>query len=192
MTSPSPASCGPFADTAVAAFPSSLRALAQDTARNLATSVDDGYRSQSYRMNVLGENVHIPYRLHFLSDAIPRQYLNQRSLLARCLMSRSTNGYCRQIALRSILALKEAWVIPFIALPIGEYVVEIVQDIQSSLPLLDRDIYANFVRENRPAMQLLRSRAASYWDCYHRRAYPDKRAYPGMAVLNQLEQWAGG
>jgi len=70
--------------------------------------------------------------------------------------------------------------------------VEIVQDIQSSLPLLDRDIYANFVRENRPAMQLLRSRAASYWDCYHRRAYPDKRAYPGMAVLNQLEQWAGG
>jgi len=142
-------------------------------------------------MNVLGEDVHVPYRLHFLSGVDSIQYLGQKSPLVRCLMSRSTDGHRRQIALRSILALKEAWIIPFVVFLVGEYVIEIVQDVHASLQTLDRGAYVNFVRENRSTMRLLRSRATSYWDCYHRRAYPDKRDYPGMVVLDQLEQWAG-
>lgn len=190
MASQSPTSRRPSVHAAVAAFPRSLCALARETAQDLAAKVDDGYRSQSYRMDVLGEDVHIPYRLHFLTDADSIQYLNQRSPLARCLLSRSTNGHRRQIALRSILGLKETWIIPFVVFPVGEYVVEIIQDIQASLLALDRSAFANFIRENRSTMRVLRSRATSYWDCYHRLAYPDKRSYPGMVVLNQLEQWA--
>jgi hypothetical protein len=87
--------------------------------------------------------------------------------------------------------MREAWVIPFIAFPVGEYVVEIVEDIRLSLPLLDRDAYTQFVRENRSTMRLLRARAVSYWDCYYRHAYPDRKDYPGIVVLNELEAWAG-
>ena len=44
--------------------------------------------------------------------------------------------------------------------------------------------------ENRPVMRVLRSNATSYRDCYYRRAYPDRRSYPGLAFLSRLELWA--
>jgi len=183
--------CRPFADAALAAFPSGVRELARKAAQALATLVDDSYRQGAYRVDVLGEDVNIPYRLHFIADIDGAQDGSQPSSFARCLISRSTDGHLRQRALRSILALQDPWIIPFIVFPVGEYVVEIVEDIQSALPTLHRDAYVNFVRENRATMTLLRARATSYWDSYYRRAYPDRRDYPGMAVLNELERWAG-
>src|ERR1700719_935676 len=101
----------PFADAAVAAFPRSLRASAREAARELAADVDDGYRQSSHRMEVLGGPVYLPYRLHFLADTVAVQNPEQRSPLARCLLSRSTDGRLRQKALRSILTLQETWIV---------------------------------------------------------------------------------
>src|SRR5204862_74491 len=109
--------------------------------------------------------------------------------MTRCLLTRSTDGYERQTALRSILTINEPWSIPYVVLLSGEYVVEIVSDIMDAMPALDRESYANFVRENRPLMKLLGAKATSYWDCYYRYAYPQRAAYPGVAFLHQLENW---
>lgn len=107
----------------------------------------------------------------------------------QCLRTRSTDGYERQAALRHILPLNEPWSIPFVVLLAGEYVVEIIYDILSSMPMLNSEAYIEFVRENRGMMRLLRSKANSYWDCYYR-TYPNRSAYPGLAFLHQLENWA--
>lgn len=78
---------------------------------------------------------------------------------------------------------------PFVVLLAGEYVVEIAADMVAHLPSLERGLYAAFVRENRDLMRLLRSRATSYWDCYHRHGYPDRKTYPGLVFLDHLESW---
>jgi hypothetical protein len=72
----------------------------------------------------------------------------------------------------------------------GEYVIEIIDDIVTSFPMLDQAAYVNFLRENRALMRHLRSKATSYWDCYYRTSYPDRGSYPGLAFLHQLELWA--
>lgn len=72
----------------------------------------------------------------------------------------------------------------------GEYVIEIVEHIANSIEILDRALYANFVRENRKLMQTLRQRAASYWDLYYRWSYPELSSYPAVAFLRELERWA--
>jgi hypothetical protein len=109
---------------------------------------------------------------------------------AQCLLTRSTDGQIRQIALQRILPTSDSWVIPFIVLLAGEYVIEIIEELQEALPQLYRPAYANFVLENRPTMRDLRSRANSYWDRYYRQTYPDRRSYPGLVVLNHFDQWA--
>jgi hypothetical protein len=185
----SPPSRRPFADAAIAAFPHSMRSMALQAVQDLVADVDDSYRQPSRRVTVSGEEVHVPYRFHFIATEVIR-YPAHRSPLARCLLSRSTDGHLRQSALRSILTYEEAWVIPFIVLLVGEYVVEIVEEIQSHLPTMNQSPYVHFVRENRDTMRLLRARAVSYWDRYYRQAYPDRKDYPGLAVLSQLEQWA--
>jgi len=152
--------------------------------------VDDSYRAPAHALVVLGQTVCLPYRIHFLADSDATRNLSARPALVRCMLSRSTDGHLRQAAVRTLLDHREPWIIPFVVYPVGEYVAEIIEDIRASLGRLDRSAYANFVRENRPTMRLLRDRAASYWDCYYRHTYPDRSDYPGMAVLNELERWA--
>jgi hypothetical protein len=181
----------PFVKFAVAAFPWSCRVSAEAAARTLAPLADDGYRRSSLRALVLGSPIQIPKRIHFLGRNEARLRPGTDPwLAARCLCTRSTDGYERQASLRRILSASEPWVIPFVVLLAGEYVVEIAQDIFDALSILDRNAYTSFVRENRPVIRLLRSKASSYWNCYYRDIYPDRRFYPGLAFLHQLEHWA--
>jgi hypothetical protein len=117
--------------------------------------------------------------------------------------------------LRKILTSEESWCIPYVLLLLGEYVIEIIQDIAAALPTLNKAAYVNFIRENRPLMALLRERATSYWNLEYRYiqwptyfigppadlcwqpthcrgiyAYKDRNDYPGLIALNELERWA--
>ncbi len=73
---------------------------------------------------------------------------------------------------------------------LGEYVVEIIDDIHGALDQLDRSVYTAFVLQNRPVMRTLRARATSYWGAYHRERYPQRHSYPALAALTRLEKWA--
>jgi hypothetical protein len=138
----------------------------------------------------MGRSVYIPKRLHFLDGRnITSEPINA-SPAATCLLTRSTDGYLRQKALRIVLELQDVWVIPFVVLLIGDYVVEIVDEILPALPKFNRDAYSEFVRENRSAMRVVRSKATSYWHAYYRHLYPNRKSYPGLEALHQLETWA--
>jgi hypothetical protein len=185
LTSPKP-----FHSAAVAAFPYECRAMAEMAARELAIFVDDEYRKPSTPMLVSGRTIYVPRRFHFLDAAKRAKVSDEASLAAQCLLTRSTDGYTRQRALNAVLNLRMPWIVPFVVPLIGEYVVEIIEDVQARLPSLDQGIYSNFVRENRDVMRTVRSRSANYWNIYYRNQFPDKADYPGFIVLRQLEEWA--
>jgi hypothetical protein len=185
-----PADATTFWKTAVAAFPHSSQMLAEGAARTLASFVDDSYRKSSVPAVVLGKAVQIPQRIHFLGlDEAKLQISNSSWAAIQCLCTRSTDGYMRQASLRQVLSISEPWAIPFVVLLAGEYVVEITEDMVASLPALSCDVYGNFVRENRPLMRRLRSKATSYWDRFYRKSCPDRSTYPGLVFLHQLELW---
>ena len=180
-----------FLKAAVAAFPPDRLVPATGAARLLLPFVDTNYRQQSVKVIVRGKTIHIPKRVHFIG--LSEAKLGEKLALlptVQCLRTRSTDGYERQAALRHILPLNEPWSIPFVVLLAGEYVVEIIDDILASMPMLNSEAYIEFVRENRGMMRLLRSKATSYWDCYYRTSHPNRSAYPGLAFLHQLEIWA--
>jgi len=181
-----------FANLAIGAFPPAAQDHATVAIEALSPFVSDGYRLGSTEPAWIGGvAVQIPARIHFneppLTAPIPDRTVQ---LAIDCLISRSTDGYLRHAALRHILCATQPWALPFILVPAGEYVVEIIADLVAALPDLDRSIYADFVRENRPLLRLLRSRANSYWNCYYRRDYWDKSRYPALVFLREIESWA--
>jgi hypothetical protein len=180
----------PFIEAARRAFPFGLLSLASEAALELSPVVDDSYRQRSEAIHVQGQLVAIPRRLHFVGLSAEHETINDLNLASRCLVTRATDGHLRQKALQSIVSYREAWVAPFVLMVLGEYVIEIVEDVREALPALDRAIYANLVRENRKTVQALRAKAISYWDAYHRQRYPQKRDYPGLQALYELEAWA--
>lgn len=180
-----------FLKAAVAAFPPDRGVSATGAARLLLPFVDPNYRQQPLKVIVRGKTVYIPKRIHVIG-LCEAKLEEEHALLpaAQCLRTRSTDGYERQAALRHMLPLNEPWSIPFVVLLAGEYVVEIIDDILASMPMLNPEAYTEFVRENRDMMRLLRSKATSYWDCYYRTSHPSRSAYPRLAFLHQLEIWA--
>ncbi|MER9017250.1 hypothetical protein [Mesorhizobium sp. M0898] len=176
----------PFSGAAKSAFPfSMLTTMAEE---ELTPFVDDTYRTTSRHLISDGAVIYIPYRLHFLPSV--REHHLGFSFPLHCLLTRSTDGFLRQKSAKVILSLNESWSIAFVVLLLGEYVVEIAEDIYAAVPDLDASAYASFVRQNRDVMRAMRSKATSYWNAYYRRAYPNRKSYPAIAVLNQLDAWA--
>lgn len=176
----------PFSEVAKLAFQfSTLASLAKD---ELTPFIDDTYQTPSRRLTSDGASIYIPERLHFLTSV--REHHLGFSSPSHCLLTRSTDGFLRQKSARVILSLNESWSIAFIVLLLGEYVVEIAEDIYAAVPDLDASAYASFVRQNRDVMRTMRTKATSYWDAYYRHAYPNRKSYPAIAVLNQLDAWA--
>lgn len=180
-----------FLDTALAAFPPSCQAAARPAANALMPFVDGAYRHRSLQAAVLGDTIQVPYRIHFVGLDLCNLRVDDRLLpVIHCLCTRSTDGHVRQSALRHLLCLDAAWVIPYIAILASEYVVEITKDMAAALPTLNKGAYVNFVRENPSLIELLRQRAYSYWNCYHRASWPNRDEYPGLVFIHQVERWA--
>jgi hypothetical protein len=179
-----------FMPVAAGAFPPDCEALASRAALELSVVVDSHYSTGFTTVIVHGHAVRIPDRLHFRGKR--DETFHPTSALEpfiQCLLTRSTDGYERHAALRTLLPLNTSWSIPFVVLLAGEYVVEIIDDIVSSLSLLDPVAYGALVRENAQLMALLEARATSYWDCYYRHSFADRHQYPGIKLLHQFQQW---
>jgi hypothetical protein len=109
--------------------------------------------------------------------------------MAHCLFTRSTNGHERQRALGTILTLNEPWSISFVVALIGEYVIEILDDIAAALPLLDRALVGQFLQENPAFHRLTQARVVSYWDVYYRFQYR-WQDYVGFKLVEALASMA--
>jgi cytidylate kinase len=110
--------------------------------------------------------------------------------------SHAQNRTINQAIAAAAVACAQGGYTAFVDGVVGPWFLDIFRDAANEaavtlvLPALDGPSLGVFVRENRPMMRVLRARATSYWDRYHRKRYPDRGTYPGLAVLRQLEVWA--
>jgi hypothetical protein len=175
-----------------AAFPASVRESV-----SAAVSVMPAAELEpvgSFTVRVDDADVVIPGRIYNAeppADLIDALGEPGRDVLS-CLYTRHHDGYVRQRHLRRIVRLPDSWVVPFVVQLVGEYVVEILVDIQEALTELDvegspqRLQYGRFVADNPAFIELTAQRVASYWDCYYRSAHPEQDDYPGFQLVWSL------
>jgi len=172
-----------------AAFPG---ALAADVRRVLTTVSPHRLGPTGPRSAIVaGQELTIPYRIY---DDPPEPTFDlspTQRLVLHCLFSRHHDGYLRQRHLEALLWSRQPWVLPYLFLPLGEYVVEIVLLLRAALSDVDMYDFGPFVAENPELFAVTRQRAASYWAEYNRRKYPKLRDYPAMVLLESMRR-AGG
>jgi hypothetical protein len=110
--------------------------------------------------------------------------------IAACLYTRHHDGQVRQRALTLAIEVEEAWAAPFILHLLGEYVLEIVTIAAQVTNGPPREGIMSFLRENPGFLDLIDSRATSYWNEYYRQQFPDKKDYPGLIAIAVLRQWS--
>ncbi len=182
------------------AFPSAVRASLSDALAQLPTSDYaplGSIASSNWRewpgITVRGEPVEIPARIYNPyppTDLAPKGSLP--ALAVDCLYTRHHDGFVRQKAVQRILAFEEPWTVPFVIQLLGEYVIEICEDIrryaETDLPQRPNMVreFRSFAADNPDFIVLTEQRATSYWECYYRGPHLFRDTYPGLLALKML------
>ena len=155
--------------------------------------------TERFAVNAQGQCVLIPVRLHFASERLPLSISDEAWLFARALQTRSNDGFERQRAVLDLLADLRPWAAPFIVALIGEYIVEILNDISAALTDENTQTLATFILQNEGFWNTTKRRVASYWNVYYRsngcsemrHAYR-RDEYIGFKITDRIEMAAFG
>jgi hypothetical protein len=80
----------------------------------------------------------------------------------------------------------------FVVQLVGEYVLSVVMDIRSGLVEVDipgtqtHGVYGRFGAADPEFLFRTRQRVASYWHCYYRNVWADRKYYPGTTVVDSV------
>jgi hypothetical protein len=181
----------------VSAFPAALGAEAAELVALLPPARIPVH--EAFTVVVGGEVLVIPGRMYadepepgVVAGLSPVQQLQ-----LACLYTRHNDGYVRQRHLRQLIGCTEPWVVPFVVQLLGEYVLEILNDLAQGLGDLGvpgselRRAFGRFVVENLEFFARTERRVVSYYSCYHRWHYTDFSSYPPSALLDALRTAAG-
>lgn len=171
-----------------AAFPPYLEKDVHETLGALQES-HLGY-SDCEAFRVSGNILSIPYRIYY--DEPGQSELSsltcEQQIILHALYTRHHNGYVRESHITTLIAHENdhVWTTPYLMLPVGEYVKEILEVIYDNHSSLNGNFIRTFFSENPWLYRTIQSRVASYWDCYYRRKYPEKQHYVGFQLLDYL------
>lgn len=128
-----------------------------------------------------GVPYNIPYRVY--GSFSLKQVQSSTCFESLALMSRYHSGYVRELAAERLLLLFPIESVPYIVQLLSEYVVEISQCIARNIPACYTWEMREFLKENPFYAKKVRSRIASYWDCYDRKVYPNLVQSPAFYLL---------
>jgi len=181
------------------AFPSEHHSAAMLAGQAAARALSSRQWTERFVVQSEGQNVLIPARLHFASERLRLIEGDEAWRFARALQTRSNDGFERQRAARDLLIDLQPWGAPFIVALIGEYIVEILDDVAAALtPEIARTL-GDFIVHNQSYWQTTKRRVASYWNVYYRASWsselrrPYRRdEYIGFKLIEELETAASG
>lgn len=139
--------------------------------------------SSLFQVKACGRTLAIPYRIYVDGEALESAGCDPTFVDA--VLTRRHNGFVRAEALARLMTAAPAWAPAYIVPLVGEYVVEIIEQIEAALTEREASTYGAFVEANPAFMTLTRQRVVSYWNCYWRGRWRQE-GYPGARVLARL------
>jgi hypothetical protein len=142
---------------------------------------------EAFRLSVRDDVIMIPSRI-YTPEPLVALLCTGKPTVRDCLLTRHHNGFVRARAVGRLLAAGKAWTIPFIIQLVGEYIVQILDQIDDAFDTIDARALGDFVRDNPAFLALTKQRVASYWDCYYRG--DPREDYVGFRLIRRLEALA--
>ncbi|WP_042347435.1 hypothetical protein [Bacillus massiliigorillae] len=170
------------------AFPPYLNEDVRDVLKIMPSYLTN---NEYFIVKMYGGKIRVPERIEceeLSSDVMTSLTVRQKKIVL-CIYSRHFDGYIREKNLSGMLKMQniEKWMLPYILRLAGEYVVEILEEINQHLDLINNRTLYSFIYENPHFYMKIKSRIASYWDCYYREKYPNKEEYAGFQILQSIQ-----
>ncbi|MGZ9675676.1 hypothetical protein [Flavobacterium sp. GNP001] len=161
---------------------------------------------QSYKVEngIYGEQTEVKLSTDELTFFIYRIYFNepnpelenkltetQKNIL-NCIYTRHYNGYIREKRLKNLLGFDQEWILPYKLQLLGEYVIEILFELDKHITDENVQQYKQLTLNNRKYWEQTKSRMTSYWSEYYR--YPNYKRiknYIGYKIMKRINKANG-
>ena len=166
------------------AFPASL----ERTVTPAIDSLGDEWSTSEGTLDpitVAGESIEIPSRIYDTDRVIELPLGSKRARVRACLQTRHSDGFIRQKQLARLLERPREWSLPFLVQLVGEYVVEIHEEIWSGIDAIPSKLTDEFAAANPRFVAKTKQRVISYWGEYHRKT----TALEDLASTKILSHW---
>jgi hypothetical protein len=137
-----------------------------------------------------GERLLIPTRIYFNEPySYEEKTLNElQKVILNCIYLRHHDGHVRQKRLNTLISMNYYFTVPYTFQLLGEYVVEIINDLDDFIDEANIHLFKRFISENPGYSTLTRNRMISYWNEYYRLGEKkDIRNYVGKRIFERLE-----
>ncbi len=167
------------------AFPAAYQAEAGQLLAHMQHPRSPSPSTEPDKLLLGGQTIRLIRRQYGLTIAHRPESLNPiQCAMFHCLHTRHHDGHVREQHFAALLAPDQpAFVAPFAAQLLGEYVLPIQEQVRTFFRH-NRAILASFLAENPAYWHKQQNRIRSYWHCYHCHQYPDWPSYP----INRLTQ----
>ena len=176
------------------AFPQPIRSIAVASGERFTCRFSSEQWTDRITLQVDGQSVCIPWRWNYSFFDFPLSKDDAAWRICRALQTRCPDGFERQRAARDLLANFQSWASPFIVMLIGEYIVEILEDIDAALTAQSEQMIAAFIDENTAFWETTKRRVTSYWNAYYRGRGSECRDtyvrtdYVGFKLVDRLDK----
>jgi hypothetical protein len=173
------------------AFPKKLSKEVEQVVEFLKinNSIND-ISSFTYEVNFKGEILTIPSRIYFDGnvDSSDESLTGVQKSILSCIGLRHFDGRVRERYLKKINVNSNGFEVPYVFQLLGEYVIEIIEVVDTIIVKDKVNDYLDFIIENPTYFMKTESRIRSYWSCYYRQQYWDIKNYPAYKIVNRLKQ----
>ena len=137
-----------------------------------------------------GESLLIPQRIYGppISDNQFASLCFIEQLIAACWFTRHHDGHVRERFLRHLQNYRASWVIAYVVVLCGEYVIELLQYIWERRELFDAVVLGRWLNGNEEFYSKTRARITSYWDCYYRSSCAQFDGYVGRRLITFFDE----
>jgi hypothetical protein len=153
-------------------------------------SIDKLIHPDKQIIKLNGEILEIPSRVYFNEPELDKESKlteSQKSIL-NCIYLRHHNGLVRQKRLDQLMGKDEYFIIPYKFHLLGEYVIEILEDMQQHLTPDSIDSFVKFANDNEKYFVVIESKMVSFWNAHYRWKSQKLRNYIGRQNIDYIKK----
>ena len=156
--------------------------------------IENAIHSENVEIKLHSETIVLTGRI-FFNEPKPEFENNltdtQKQIL-NCIYTRHFDGYIRERRLNNLWNIDHEWILPFKLQLLGEFVIEILFELDKHITEKNIKIYKRLTLDNKKYWQQTKSRMVSWWDANYRQTkYKELNDYIGYKIMKRITKASG-
>ena len=153
--------------------------------------IENAIHSESIVIILQNEEITLTGRIFFNEPnvQIESQLTETQKQILNCIYCRHFDGYIREKRLRNLILIDHFWVLPFKLQLLGEFVIEILDELNKHITEENASHFKRLILENKKYWLQTKSRMVSWWDADYR--FPNHKKlndYIGTKIMKRINR----